>query len=426
MRRIGAARGLRRAFAALAVLCGVWTVAPRLHGARHDAEEVRALWVLRSSLTSPASIASLVRTAREQGFNTLLVQVRGRGDAYYRTDLEPRATDLSRQPDSFDPLATLLGEARAAGVRVHAWINLNLVSSAVDLPSSREHVIYRHPEWLMVPRPIAQEVAKEDASNPAYTGRVARWTRGQLDLVEGLYVSPVLPDAAAYAEHLVADLAKRYDLDGIHLDYARFPNPQYDYSRFAIGEFRSDARPRLSAATRAKLDAEDTVDLFAYPDALPQEWNAFRRARQTALVARIRNAIRTAKPSMMLTAAVAPDAAEAFDARLQDWRGWLAGGLIDAVCPMAYTQESARFVEQISAAREAAGPHAVWAGIGAYRLTPSQTIDDIQAARRLGAAGFVLFSYDSLTGAKPPAADYLATVSRGAFAAAAAPDSAPK
>jgi uncharacterized lipoprotein YddW (UPF0748 family) len=426
MRRSGAASRLRRAIAALAVLCGVWTVTPRLHGSVHDADEVRALWVLRSSLTSPTSIASLVRTARDQGFNTLLVQVRGRGDAYYKSDIEPRAADLTRQPDSFDPLATVLAEARAAGIRVHAWVNLNLVSSAVDLPASRDHVIYRHPEWLMVPRAVAQEAAKEDPSNPAYVGRVARWTRGQLELVEGLYTSPVLPDAAAYVEHIVTDLALRYDLDGIHLDYARFPNQQYDYSRFAIAEFRSEVRPHLSPSVRAKMDADEAVDLFAYPDALPQEWTAFRRERQTAQIARIRAALRGVKPSMMVTAAVAPDPAEAFDERLQDWRGWLAGGLVDAVCPMAYTQDSARFAEQISAARDAAGSHPVWAGIGAYRLTPAQTIEDIQAARRLGAAGFVLFSYDSLTGPKPPATDYLATVSRGAFGAAAATDSSPK
>jgi hypothetical protein len=65
----------------------------------------------------------------------------------------------------------------------------------------------------------------------------------------------------------------------------------------------------------------------------------------------------------------------------------------------------------------------VWAGIGAYRLSPAQTIENIQAARRLGAAGFALFSYDSLTGAKPPAPDYLATVSRAAFSGVRSADS---
>jgi uncharacterized lipoprotein YddW (UPF0748 family) len=124
----------------------------------------------------------------------------------------------------------------------------------------------------------------------------------------------------------------------------------------------------------------------------------------------------------MVTSAVAPDPQEAFDERLQDWRGWVTKHLVDAVAPMAYTQEPSRFAEQIAAAREAAaaGGAAVWAGIGAYRLSPAQTIDDIQAARRLGASGIVLFSYDSLTGPKPPAPDYLATVGRAAFAVSAA------
>jgi len=401
----------------VAVLTLVGTSSP-IARLRADAQpEMRALWVLRSSLTSPASIASLVHTAKEQGFNTLLVQVRGRGDAYYNSTLEPRAADLSRQPASFDPLATLLADARASGIRVHAWICVNLVSSAVELPVSPDHLIARHPEWLMVPRPIAQEVAHLDPVNPGYVGKIARWTRGQLDTVEGLYASPLVPDAAAYVERVVTDLASRYDVDGVHLDYVRFPNQQFDYSRFAIQEFRADLRPRLSAGARAELDRAEADDLFAYPDRFPAEWKAFRRARLTALVARVRQALRTARPTAVLSAAVAPDAQEAADDRMQDWRGWLSSGLVDAVAPMAYTQEASRFAQQIAAARDAAGGRAVWAGIGAYRLSPAQTIENIQAARRLGTAGFVLFSYDSLIGTKAPSADYLSVVSRGAFAA---------
>ena len=94
------------------------------------------MWVLRTSLTSPASIAALVRSARENGFNTLFVQVRGRGDAYYRGGLEPLAPELARQPATFDPLATVIEAAHAQSIRVHAWVNLNLVSSAVALPAA--------------------------------------------------------------------------------------------------------------------------------------------------------------------------------------------------------------------------------------------------------------------------------------------------
>ncbi len=406
-------------------VCGTTVLAALLflltggYGVRAQAQapgEIRALWVLRSSLTAPESITTLVRTAREQGFNTLLVQVRGRGDAYYAGGFEPRANELSRQPTSFDPLAAVLSEAHAAGIRVHAWVCVDLVSSAVELPSAPEHLVYKHPEWLMVPRPIAQEVARLDPKNPGYVGKIARWTRGDLESVEGLYLSPLQPDAASYTKQVIGDIARRYDLDGVHLDYARYPNPQFDYSRFAIAEFRADISPRLPAALRRAADEEEATDLFAYPDRFPNEWKAFRRDRLTALVAGVRQAVRAARPDAIVTSAVAPDPQDAFDERLQDWRRWIANKLVDAVAPMAYTQESARFAEQIAAARAVAGGNAVWAGIGAYRLSPAQTIENIQAARRLGAAGIVLFSYDSLTGPKPPAPDYLGTVSRGAFA----------
>src|SRR5688500_2980549 len=139
---------------ALALLCGAWMAqAPIAVDKAPAGAEIRALWVTRSSLTSPASIAALVRSAREHGFNTLLVQVRGRADAYYTSELEPRPADLARQPTAFDPLATVLTEARASGIRVHAWVVLNLVASAAELPASPDHLVYRHPEWLMVPRP---------------------------------------------------------------------------------------------------------------------------------------------------------------------------------------------------------------------------------------------------------------------------------
>jgi hypothetical protein len=87
---------------------------------------------------------------------------------------------------------------------------------------------------------------------------------------------------------------------------------------------------------------------------------------------------------------------------------------------MANAPERARFEEQMAAAREAADDRAVWAGIGAYRLTAAQTIENIRTARRLGAGGIVLFSYDSLIDPRQSAPDSLAAIGRGAFAERAA------
>jgi len=379
--------------------------------------ETRALWVLRSSLASPQSIATLVASARDHGFNTLLVQVRGRGDAYYLGGVEPRAPELLRQPGNFDPLATVLDAGHAAGLRIHVWINVNLVSSATELPAAREHLIYRHPAWLMVPRDIGQQLAAIDTDSPGYVGTLARWTRAKPTEVEGLYTSPVLPEAAEYINGIVGDLVRRYAVDGVHFDYARYPNDRFDYSRGAITEFRNAVRNKLPEATRRTLDAQEANDLFAYPDGLPEDWRSFRVARMTALMNRLHATVKKERPEALVSLAVAPDLAEARRSRLQDWGAWLEAGLADAVCPMAYTTEPTRFAEQIEAVRAAAGSRAVWAGIGSYRLSPQETIDNILTARRLGVSGVVLFSYDSLTNAQQAAPDYLSLVGRAAFTA---------
>lgn len=401
--------------AALLAVCAPATVPTAA-----PADEVRALWVLRTSLSSPARVRAVVDSARSHGFNTLLVQVRGRGDAYFESRLEPRAAELSRQPGSFDPLASTIELARAGGIKVHAWVNVNFVSSAAALPVAREHVVHRHPEWLMVPRDLAQPLAAVNPDSPAYLGRLARWTRAQSAEVEGLYTSPLVPQAVEHTVAVVRDLVRRYPVDGIHLDYARYPSDRFDYSRAGIRQFVASVRPALSAVQRRELDAAERDDLFAYPDALPDDWRRFRIARMSALVQRIRDAVRQERRSAALTVAAAPDLREARDRRLQDWGGWLEAGLVDAVCPMAYTPEAARFAEHIAAAREVAGDRAVWAGIGAYRLSPWQTIENIRTARKLGSAGVALFSYDSMIDPRQSAPDYLATVARGAFGQGAA------
>ena len=133
-------------------------------------DEVRALWVVRTSLVSPQAVDDMVVAAQQSGFNTLLVQVRGRGDAYFLNGLEPRPVSLTSQP-AFDPLGDTIAKAHARGLAVHAWINVNLVSGT-NVPSDRTHIVYRHPEWLMVPRQLGDDLATLDPAGPEYLGRL--------------------------------------------------------------------------------------------------------------------------------------------------------------------------------------------------------------------------------------------------------------
>src|ERR1043165_1524196 len=103
------------------------------------AQEVRALWVVRTTLTSPEKIRTLVNSAADNGFNTLIVQIRGRGDAYYNSKVEPRAAELKDQPATFDPLALTLSEAHKRGLKVHGWLNTSLLANLDALPTDPAH-----------------------------------------------------------------------------------------------------------------------------------------------------------------------------------------------------------------------------------------------------------------------------------------------
>jgi uncharacterized lipoprotein YddW (UPF0748 family) len=275
-------------------------------------------------------------------------------------------------------------------------------------------VIYRAPEWLMVPRELAAEMKKIDLRSPAYVGRIARWTRAHPTLVEGLYTSPLHPAAQDHTAAVIGEIAARYAVDGVHLDYVRFPNEDFDYSPPAMSEFKAAIFPDLTDRERREAAAREALDPAAYPNLFPERWSDFRRSRLTSLVIKIRTAVKAARPETMVSAAVIPDAEDAFEDRLQDWRGWIDHSLLDVVCPMAYTTEGETFQKQITAARAYAGSRPVWAGIGAYQLSPAQTLSHIAAARKLGVAGVILFSYDSLV-APPNHSGSISELGRAAF-----------
>jgi dihydrodipicolinate synthase/N-acetylneuraminate lyase len=82
---------------------------------------------------------------------------------------------------------------------------------------------------------------------------------------------------------------------------------------------------------------------------------------------------------------------------------------------MAYTTDASVFRAQIAAVKQIAGRRPVWAGIGAYRLSAAETVANIQAARRVGADGVSLFSYDNLVPQANADPQYLQKVAQGAF-----------
>jgi uncharacterized lipoprotein YddW (UPF0748 family) len=342
-----------------------------------DAGEVRGLWVVRTGLVSPEEIDRVVERAEEAGLNALFLQVRGRGDAFYASKLQPRSTLLAGQPSSWDPLEYAIGRARARGLAVHAWVNVLLTGDfGLALPSG--HELTRHPEWVMVPRAGAARAlgAMPDALRPI----VRKAARG--GDAEGYYLSPSVPEVVGHLESVVRELVGGYALDGLHLDFIRYPGPEYDYSRAALLAFR----PKLAGR-----------ELLSAPDGNSEAWDQRRRDSVTSLVGRLASAAREARPGIFVSAAVVPARATAVSQKFQDWPTWLANGLLNAVCPMVYTTDDRLFRRQVQDAREVAGRGpAVWAGIGAYRMDLDGILGKLALARAAKADGVILFSHESL------------------------------
>ena len=293
----------------------------------------KALWVVRDRITTKAAIDDLMADATTRGIHDLIVQVRGRGDAYYRSDLEPRAEALAA--DDFDPLAHLVRAGAAVGVRVHSWGNVFFVWSSPQgaLPRSPDHLVHRHPDWLLRPGGVKylDPVGGSD------------W--------EGIYTDPTNRAAREHTLAVFTDIVARYRVEGFNYDYVRYPQVTYAGS----------------------------------PD---------DHAAVTALVAEGAKRLRAARPGIVISADVFPDPDVARDRVLQRWPEWAEAGLIDLLCPMAYRRDTKEVARLLAKGRAAAPKTRMWGGLMAYAGERTLLRDQVRAAKDTGCEGAILFAYD--------------------------------
>lgn len=347
-------------------------------------EETRALWVVRHAISTPGRVDAVVDLATQMNINTLLVQVRGRGDAYYKSDLTPPAEILEAAPAGFDPLERMIERAHAQGLEVQAWINVYLVWSAGAPPHSPLHIVNAHPDWISVRadgRRLVEMVPEEFEEQK----------------VEGMYLAPGNPEVRRYLRDVVHEIVSKYKVDGIHLDYVRYPEPGVGYDAPTRTAFE-----RQYGVDPIDIDQPDSLLLRVIgADRIPDlraRWIQWKKDQITGLVRDVRNDLDVQGRGLKLTAAVIADQGAALNRYLQDWPEWLHEGIIDAAIPMAYGTSTPVVERQIAAAMAIPTERHVYAGIALYNEGVRDAVEKIRRARKLGVDGIALFSYDSLAG----------------------------
>lgn len=320
-----------------------WLLRPR--------EEGRGIWVVRNQLTSYENIDSIVEACADAGFNSLFVQVRGSGDAYYHSATEPSAEAIASNPPDFDPLQHMIEQAHANGLQVHAWLNTGYVWGTGTLPTNPMHVLNLHPEYVMVNR----------------TGKsMMDYSPGEFDAQysEGRFLSLAAPMVQDYLAAVFGELVSNYDLDGIHFDFIRY------CARGVDEDYDLDYNALVVAAFQAGHGFDPHTVTVDSPEF--EVWQEWQRAQVGALVGRIREEAHGTRPGIRVSAAVLSRYHLGRVQATQDWIDWLAAGQLDTACIMSYSSDNPLVVQEALLAQENRGQGTIWVGMGA-----NHSIDDI-------------------------------------------------
>ena len=349
--------------------------------------EVRALWVdaFHDGAKTPAQIDKLIQDCVTANLNTLIVQVRRRGDAYYNKTIEPRTED-QLLPANFDALQYLIKKAHAKNLEVHAWLNTLVAWNSATPPKDPNHIWNLH-------GPKATGRANWVSYYRNYDKTKAKWSE---KLNSSYYFDPGNPEALDYTVEVYLNVVKNYEIDGIHLDYSRYDSLGTGYNSTNVARYQAYSR---------------TKEL---PNPNDPKWNAWRREQTANLIRKIYLRTMAIKPKVKVSSSVitwgdGPVAEGDWEKTMsyvnvaQDWQRWLKEGIVDQLYPMNYYPEwnpkqQDWYNKWIEWEKNHTYGRQVVAGIGNFSQYLEESLAQIRRAQAPSAlgnklAGVALFAY---------------------------------
>lgn len=282
--------------------------------------EVRAVWLTTiggidwphsySTTTQKAELISILDQLQQAGINTVLIQTRVRATTIFPTTTEPWDGCLTGHPGTspgYDPLQMCIDECHRRGMECHAWI--------VTIPVGKwngtgcKQLRQKYPTLI-------KKIGDEG------------------------YMNPEMPQTGDYLANFCAEVTRKYDVDGIHLDYIRYPETwKLKVSRTQGRQYITDIVRKINRAVKGlkpwiKLSCSPIGkydDLTRYKSS---GWNA-----NTTVC--------------------------------QDAQGWLRDGLMDALFPMMYFQGNNFFPFAVDWLEHSYGRMVV-PGLAVYMMHPRE------------------------------------------------------
>lgn len=282
--------------------------------------EIRAVWEHSGQGLYPGDWPRTFRELQRYGISDIFVNVAGAGFAHYPSKILPPSAICARHGDQ---LAACLKAARGTGIRVHAWI---MCFTGTRGSASRLQ-LFAKKGWRL------------------------RSRKGELTE----YLDPSNAELNRYLLSAVEEVARKYEVHGVHLDFVRW----YEGARL----------PKNAAGPVGRF------------------------------VAQARMKVKQTRPSAVFSTAVFGKYPSCIAAVGQDWESWLDAGLVDWMVPMNYVENGSKYEELVTRqCRTASHAKKIVSGIGVTaiesRLNVRQVIDQIRIARQQGATGVAFFDLD--------------------------------
>jgi uncharacterized lipoprotein YddW (UPF0748 family) len=317
--------------------------------------------------SSKLEIRRRIDRVKLAGFNVYTPCVWDGAHAFYAANNAPVAPAIRDAADpQHDPLAYLIAVAHAAGIQVHPWF-----------------VIARRPPGAKFPESY-----------------VAGAPEGGFNVQSKQFRNFIVA--------LVVDVVRRYDIDGINLDYVRAIGPCSDT------ECTEGYSKKYGRSLQQDWDSQEGGTVV--PSLI--EWN---RSAMTDIVRSISDNTRRLKPHAIMTIDTVP-----FDHSRQhqglDEAMWLNTGMIDAIVDMSY--EDPIDIDTLDRSMRAFTPARQLVAVRDYDLFGDKVVDrsgDVMSdyvrliRTRWPSAGIAFYHYPHLS------TEQIASLSRGVFAQAATP-----
>ena len=345
--------------------------------------EIRAMWFDRGTIVAAGSrqgLAEIFDRLAASGINTIFFETVNAGYPIYPSEIAPEQNPLISA--SWDPLADAVDLAHERGMELHAWVwtfaaGNQRHNTLVNRPQSYlGPILSAHPNWA----------SYDDRGRAIPVGQ----TKPFLD--------PANPQVRRYLQDLYTEIVTEYDVDGLQLDYIRYPfqDPSggryYGYGQAARQQFRQQTGVDPLRISPANSD-------------LWQAWTDFRIEQIDSFVIETSAHLRQQRPGLIMSAAVFPmDYHERMQKLQQNWEAWAQQGAMDLIVTMSYAMDANRLQQLTAPWLTAAttnsttdiGPAILLPGIRLLNLPDSSAIDQIQALRDMPAGGYALFAVENL------------------------------